>query len=220
MLWKLPLKRNESIWKQLLTRIRFALVDFGLAQTYEKSSAENVFVYEKLNLNKRQAPPGGEIAGKKNLIAVPNSKKSTSAHLILTNTQQNRSSASVAKTDVNSMPDGPKKDRQTAQMSASQSFERDLASAAATAAAVVVDVSKTKTPDVEMSQPSTRVLSSMSGNATAVAALVAAKSQFSKPKTASPNLQKFHSFQKTSLLTETKCNCFSTQFVCDICTSR
>jgi hypothetical protein len=50
-------------------------------------------------------------------------------------------------------------------------------------------------------------------------------SNLNSPKSrtnATPNLQKYYSFQKNSFssLTDTKCSCFNMPFVCEICTAR
>ncbi|RNA45175.1 cell division cycle 7-related kinase isoform X2 [Brachionus plicatilis] len=90
----------------------YALVDFGLAQNYDKSS-ENIFNYEKLNKNRSI---NENIPARKNMIAI-NSKK-TAGHLILTAPKtQNKS-------EVNSLPHGPSSEK--SQISNSQSFDRNL----------------------------------------------------------------------------------------------
>lgn len=181
-----------------------------------------MFVYEKLNKKPISSETLNPSSAKKNLIAVNSAKKTSSSHLILTNTQ-NRSNPSTTKTEVNSMPHGPiKGDRQQQMMISSQSFDRSIDKLETTAG---TRESMEKAGTLEQ-QSDERVLSPVNTNPNPKApALTAIKNSESisksKPRTSgSPSFQKFHSFHKTSLLAEAKCNCFNTQFVCDICTSR
>lgn len=122
------------------------------------------------------------------------------------------------------MPHGPiKGDRQQQQMMiSSQSFDRSIDKLETAGTRESME----KAGTVEQSDE--RVLSPVNTNPNPnpkAPALTAIKNSDaiskSKPRTSgSPSFQKFHSFHKTSLLAEAKCNCFNTQFVCDICTSR
>ncbi|CAF0937734.1 unnamed protein product [Brachionus calyciflorus] len=96
----------------------YALVDFGLAQTYD-SSSENIFTYEKLNKN-RSNHQSENTPDKKNLISI-SSKKSTGQLILTTPKTQNTQN----KSDISSLPNVPNKDCKT-QMSISQSFDRNL----------------------------------------------------------------------------------------------
>lgn len=63
----------------------YALVDFGLAQSYDKPS-ENIFVYEK-GSNKKSLTQNENNPIRKNFITINNSssRKSSGCHLVLTN---------------------------------------------------------------------------------------------------------------------------------------
>ena len=181
-------------------------------------------MYEKLNKKPAAATPSADT--KKNLISISSSsKKSTSSHLILTNTQlqqqQNRvtsqtTTSTTPKTDVNSMPHNSSSAAAIArQMSSSQSFDRNLSRAAAALDSpapnktAAQDENKMPTPSNPVQNRVLNAVNSSSGFKVATG------------RTASPNLQKFHSFHKSnSFLLDAKCNCFNTQFVCDICTTR
>lgn len=72
----------------------YALVDFGLAQNYDKSM-ENIFDYEKLNKSRSL---NENVPNRKNMIAI--SSKKSSSHLILT-------APKSTKLEVSSLPHGP-----------------------------------------------------------------------------------------------------------------
>ena len=90
----------------------FALVDFGLAQTYDKTS-ENIFEYESANSKKSSNP---KVETPKHMIALAKKPKGTpknstttqSSHLVLT-APKNINSI-VSKNDTNSMPHTPNKE--------------------------------------------------------------------------------------------------------------
>lgn len=91
----------------------YALVDFGLAQTYDKSS-ENIFNYEKLNKNRQI---NENTPTRKNTITI--SSKKSAGHLILTAPK-----VSNNKSDISSLPHGPSNEK--SQMCNSQSFDCNL----------------------------------------------------------------------------------------------
>lgn len=204
------------------------MVDFGLAQAYDKSS-ENIFVYEKLNKTKSTTKTENSPL-KKNLIAISSSKRSsmynnnnnnnnnnnsinsnnsnsTSSHLILTKNQVNQSKA-----EINSLPHAPSKE---SFLSNSQSFDSNLSDAAINKAALV---QRTPSPVAANNRQAALANNKNTPNIANI------KSSLNSPKVKTPNsstFQKFYSFQKSSFsMNENKCACFNTQFVCEICTAR
>jgi len=192
----------------LVKRFRFALVDFGLAQAYDRT-CENLFEYEKpkkpsLNVPNENTPI------RKNLIALTPSKKvsststtnansssamihsSSTSHLVLTNP---KTPASQTRTDLNSLPEILKKDK--SQITNSFSFESNLNM-----------MNNMKSPPSNTPTVAKNNLNNVPN--------------INSPRVkASPNLQKYYSFQKPSYsFSDTKCNCFNMPFVCEICTSR
>ena len=118
---------------------------------------------------------------------------SSTSHLVLTNP---KTPASQTRTDLNSLPEILKKDK--SQITNSFSFESNLN--------MMNDI---KSPP---SNTPTIAKTNLNNNTTNV----------NSPRVkASPNLQKYYSFQKPSYsFSDTKCNCFNMPFVCEICTSR
>lgn len=201
-----------------------------MAQAYDRSAAENIFVYEKLNKNRLKLDTP-KSPTKKNLIAVAGSKKSNSSHLILTNTQaaQQLNQAKVADVNVNSMPHVPQKDSLPKQMSNSQSFDFNLNEFETKSVQKSPTTNNNNNNDTSTPQqkPSMSVLNSIS-NRTSLAPSANSPGNNSPrlaktavSRTSAQNWQKFHSFQKPSFsTTENKCTCFNMQFVCEICTTR
>lgn len=163
------------------------MVDFGLAQTYDKSS-ENIFTYEKLNKTKFNTQNENSPA-KKNLIAI-NPKKSSGSHLVLTAPKNQNNQQS--KTEVNSLPHAPNKEKSL--MSNSQSFDCNLNEQLN---------NPTSPPNLNLANNNPNTFNSP------------------KPKANTVNLQKYYSFQKPSFtMSDNKCTCFNMPFVCEICTTR
>jgi len=99
-------------------KIRFALVDFGLAQTYEKKN-ENIFEYESTNARKSNNTKGETTPVKHNLIFLPktykqNSKEtnsSTTSRISVTNSSKLNLDTSQDKNhEVDLMPIAPAKE--------------------------------------------------------------------------------------------------------------
>jgi hypothetical protein len=149
---------------------------------------------------------------RKNLIALTPSKRASSSisattnsasnalihssstsHLVLTNP---KTPASQTRTDLNSLPEILKKDK--TQITNSFSFESNLN--------MMNDIKSppSNTPTIAKNNLNNHV------------------TNINSPRVkASPNLQKYYSFQKPSYsFSDTKCNCFNMPFVCEICTSR
>jgi hypothetical protein len=98
----------------ILFLIRFALVDFGLAQTYEKKN-ENIFEYESTNARKSNNTKGESTPVKHNLISLPknykqNSKETTSRISVTNSSKLNLDTSQDKNAEVDLMPIAPAKE--------------------------------------------------------------------------------------------------------------
>ena len=109
---------SSLFYLTILFLIRFALVDFGLAQTYEKKN-ENIFEYESTNARKSNNTKGESTPVKHNLISLPknykqNSKEtnsSTTSRISVTNSSKLNLDISQDKNnEVDLMPIAPAKE--------------------------------------------------------------------------------------------------------------
>jgi hypothetical protein len=179
---------------------RYALVDFGLAQSYDRT-LENIFNYEKI----KRPSSFNENKIKQNLISLP--KKSNSSQLFTSTKSQNNlgmqanlkaNTFNKHTTHNNATESAASSFNNKPQISNSISFEDNLSKATANG-------TKSSSPAINQSP------SSNQNNSTLV----------KNNKVMTPNLQKFYSFQKTPYsFSENKCTCFNMPFVCEICTTR
>ncbi len=172
------------------------MVDFGLAQSYDKS-AENIFVYEK-GSNKKPLTQNENNPTRKNFISI-NSRKSTGSHLVQTNPKNQTNPQTQSSNNPNSMPHSSHQAKEITKMdkfqiSNSQSCESNLSHMLAT-------------PTKLLNTPTKNLMNN--------------NTNLNSPKPSTPNFQKYYSFQKPSFaVNEYKCTCFNMQFVCETCTSR
>ena len=201
------------------------MVDFGLAQSYDKSS-ENIFAYE-LNSNKKANPSKLENTPtkhnlisltKKNInckppgtpVAVPmlastSTPSHTSQHLVLQNPKRFNSILNECKPDANSMPHTPTKEPKPS-IPNSFSFDCNLqTSQEVNKNANNKSFGNSSSPSVSVLNEPKNVLNALS----------------KQPSFTKTSLQKYYSFQKSAYtLSENKCTCFNMPFVCEICTTR
>ena len=182
----------------------YALVDFGLAQYYDKST-ENIFNLDELLSNKKTSSANDCTPIRKNLISLSKKTPSTTiatnaaSHLVLKTPKNPVNDLTQDKNEINSLPHTPSNDK--AQISSSQSYDQKLAQLdnnSLKASASPKKMSETKNP------------------------AAGPRTNTPKLKSSTPNnFQKFHSFQKSSYsFIDNKCNCFNMPFVCEICTNK
>lgn len=171
------------------------MVDFGLAQSFDKTS-ENIFEYESTKKSNLKA----ETPIKHNMISL--SKKTISS----TTNQQ------VQQATFKDSVDSPnvKEKNSIQQMSSSISFDSNLKNAA-----------KETPKKLENSPVLTETIKDNVNqkDEKSNTPKLTANSRHSLMPTS--NLQKYYSFQKSSYnISESKCTCFNMPFVCEICTTR
>ena len=155
----------------------YALVDFGLAQYYDKST-ENIFNLESLS-NKKNLTTNENTPIRKNLISLSKKTPSTtiatsntSSHLVLKNPKNPINDLAQEKSEMNSLPHTPSNDKASL-MTNSQSYDQKLAQITDNAK---VTASPKKSTEIKQATASPRM-------------------NTPKLKSSTPNsFQKFHSF--------------------------
>ena len=203
------------------------MVDFGLAQSYDKSS-ENIFAYE-LSSNKKANPCKLESTPtkhnlisltKKNancktpgtpMLASTSTPSHTSQHLVLQNPKRLNSILNESKPDANSLPHTPTKETKQG-IPNSFSFDCNLQN-------------NNNNNNQELSKNANNNKSFGNSSSPSVSAMNEPKNVLNslskQPSFTKTSLQKYYSFQKSAYtLSENKCTCFNMPFVCEICTTR
>ena len=192
------------------------MVDFGLAQSYDKTS-ENIFNLESLSNKKITAATlaNDSTPTRKNMIAISKkitstSSSTSSAHLVLKNPKNPLNQVNQSgKNEANSLPHTPTKEKPAPHLVNSQSYENNLSEVNATTGA------STTNPTAKQTNASPKRL--MTGGQLAQSPKV----NTPRMKSSTPNLQKYYSFQKPSYsFMDNKCTCFNMPFVCEICTTK
>ena len=162
---------------------------------------------------------------------------SASSHLILTSPKNHLNQLALFNqtkaAEINSLP--LSNDRQT-QMVNSQSYDCNLSGSANANSIIKPEASPTTIKSDTANKPKAKPMNAppthlnsyntppLSVNGIKSTVTNFNKTQLNSPKsrsTTTPNLQKYHSFQKPSFsLTDSKCNCLNMPFVCEVCTTR
>lgn len=187
----------------------FALVDFGLAQTYEKKS-ENVFEYESTNAKSKAATDSTPV--KHNLISLAKKSEGTKTPTVLH--RNNTTSSLNTPKKLNSIINKNNNEVNSI-LNSSIGFDCDPGK-----------------KDLTLKNPNNNSSSPFTSTAKSTSISTSISSQLNENKNTPTNLlnkpyltssfQKYYSFQKFSYssLADNKCTCFNMPFVCEICTTR
>lgn len=172
----------------------FALVDFGLAQYFDKKS-ENIFEYESTTAKKGN--PKIDTTPAKHMIALTK-KGSRNSSSSLNNKKKSLLVANQKETD--SAFNSPDKEM-------TQNTQNDIDNAMEKKELTLKNHNNSSSPFLHNQ-------TNENNNQKAAPNII------NKPHLTT-NLQKYYSFQKSSYsMTENKCTCFNMPFVCEICTTR